>query len=194
MQRKIEFVLEQFGLANVRVKKYSFDGKELGQSSGDYDLKAGIIAQSEKVSYLGTLVFGAIVLKYESLGLEVELQTVLSEVSMTKNVVKTAMQGVDGTTKEYIADGDYEVTIRGAVVLDENDYPEDDVKALHQLCLVKDALVVESDFLQLFDIYNLVIESYTFPQQEGFRNMQPFELQCVSDKPIELIIEDETLN
>lgn len=194
MARSIDFILSKFGLGGVRVIDYKTNSKNLEQRSVSYNLEQGNVPQSDKVSYLGTPVFGAIVLKYEPLNLQLELQTVLSEVSMTKNIVKTSMQGVDGTVKEYISDGDYEVTIRGAIVAEDNLFPEDDIKLLHQLCLVKDALIVESEFLQLFDIYNLVIESYSFPEEEGYLNMQFFELQCVSDKPIELIIEDETLN
>lgn len=191
--RNIQFFLSQFGLVNVR-KVYSVDGQDLGQSAGDYDLESATIEESNKTSYLGTPVFGEIILKHEQSNLEIELQTVLADVTMTKNIVKTAMQGVDGTIKEYISDGDYEITIRGMVVSQGNEYPQDDATTLHQLCLVKDALVVENEFLQLFDIYNIVIEAYNFPQQEGFRNTQLFELQCISDKPIEIIIEDETLN
>lgn len=194
MPRNIEFLIDQFGLGGVRVIEYDANGQGLEQVSKDFGLDGGNVPPSNKVSYLGTPVFGDVVLKYEPLNLEVELQTVLCEVSMTKNIIKTALQGVDGTIKEYVSDGDYDVTIQGAVVAQDVFYPEQDTKLLHQLCLVKDAIIVESEFLQLFDIYNLVIENYSFPQQEGFLNMQLFELQCVSDKPIELIVEDETLN
>lgn len=194
MARNIDFVISKFGLGSVRVIDYKTDRNNLEQRSVSYNLEQGNVPQSGKVSYLGTPVFGEVVLKYEPLNLQLELQTVLSEVSMTKNIVKTSVEGVDGTNKEYISDGDYEVTIRGAIVAEDNFFPEDEVKLLHQLCLVKDSLIVESEFLQLLDIYNLVIESYSFPEEEGYLNMQFFELQCVSDKPIELIIEDETLN
>ena len=178
-QRNIDYVIQQFGLGNVSIK---------------YDLDGGNIPSSNITSYLGTPVFGAVVLRYEPFNLEIGLRTVLCEVSMTKNIVKTPMQGVDGTIKEYISDGDYSVTIKGAIVSNDNSLPEEGIKLLHQLCLVKDDIAVENEFLQLFDIYNIVIESYSFPEQEGYLNMQLFELQCISDKPIQLIIEDETLN
>lgn len=194
MPRNIDFVIQQFGLGNFRIRKYNPNGQSLEKDTKSYNLETSNFSTSSKISYLGTPVFGEIVLKYQPLNLELELQTVLAEISMTKNIVKTALQGADGTVKEYISDGDYEITLQGAVVFEDNGYPEDDAKLLHQLCLVKDALIVESEFLQLFDIYNLVIESFSFPQQEAMLNMQLFELQCVSDKPIELILENETLN
>lgn len=193
-QRNIQFLLAQFGLGNVRAVEYVPNNESLTQRAGEYDLEPAFIEESNKVSYLGTPVFGEVILKSEEQGLEIELQTVLSDVAMTKNIVKTTMQGVDGTIKEYISDGDYEISIRGMLVSEENAYPQEATNTLHQLCLVKNELVVESEFLQLFGIYNLVIESYSFPQQEGFRNIQLFELSAISDKPIELIIEDETLN
>lgn len=194
MARNIDFVIDKFGLGGVRVIEYQMNKDTLDRRSIGYELEAGAALDSDTISYLGTPVIGAVTLKYEAFDLELQLQTILSEVSMTKNIVKTALQGVDGTVKEYISDGDYEITIKGALVAEGNFYPEDETKLLHQLCLVKDALVVEADFFQFFDIYNLVIESYSFPEEEGIVNMQFFELQCVSDKPIELIIENETLN
>lgn len=193
-QRNIQFLLSQFGLGGVRPIRYVANEKGLEQNNSGYDLQEAVIEESNKISYLGTPVFGEIVLKYEAENLEIEVQTVLSDVTMTRNIVKTVMQDVDGTVKEYISDGDYDVVIRGMLVSEENEFPRDQITLLHNICLVKDALVVESEFLQLFGIYNLVIESYSFPQQEGIRNVQLFELNCISDKPIELIIEDETLN
>jgi hypothetical protein len=151
-QRNIQFVLARFGLGGVRVVQYVPFGESLKANSKDYDLEVAVIDEGNKTSYLGTPVVGEIILKYESQNLSIELQTVLSDVTMTKNIVKTDMQGVDGTIKEYISDGDYEITIRGMLVSEENEFPQDQTSTLHQLCLVKDALAVESAFLQLFGI------------------------------------------
>lgn len=193
-QRNIQFVLERFGLSGVRAVVYVPFGESLKSNTKDYSLEIVVIEEGKKTSYLGTPVVGEVVLKSDDDNLEIELQTVLTDVTMTKNIVKTDLQGYDGTIKEYISDGDYQVTIRGMLVSEENEYPQSQVSLLHQLCLLKKEIVVESEFLQLFGIYNLVIESYNFPQQEAIVNAQLFELNCVSDKPIELIIEDETLN
>jgi hypothetical protein len=90
--------------------------------------------------------------------------------------------------KEYVSDGDYQITVRGFLV--ENspyDYPAEQVRELLRLCRVQAAIQAVSPFLQLFQVYDVVITDYRLPQLEGFQNMQPFELVCISDTPIELI-------
>jgi hypothetical protein len=37
-----------------------------------------------------------------------------------------------------------------------------------------------------FNIYELVVEDYSFNQKEGVQNVQLFEIKTVSDFPIEL--------
>lgn len=149
--------------------------------------------QNGFTSRFGTLVVGALALRYKQ-EQQIQLSIAISQVNMTKTIVKTAIQGLDGTVKEYINDGDYEITIRGAIVSNDRSYPSEQVKQLHQILLIKDALDVESEYLNVFGIYNVVVESYSFPQQEGMQNLQLFELQCVSDLPIELVVDNETLN
>jgi len=50
---------------------------------------------------------------------------------------------------------------------------------------------VVSDYLRIFNIYNMVVVGYSFVQQAGYQNMQMFEIAAVSDDPEELI-ETET--
>ena len=40
----------------------------------------------------------------------------------------------------------------------------------------------------IFSIDTIVVESFNFPQQEGFQNTQLFEFSAVSDNPIELTV------
>lgn len=59
---------------------------------------------------------------------------------------------------------------------------------LINICKVQDSISVVSRFLQRFSIYNIVIESYDLPQTEGSHTIQEFQLRCISDEPVELIL------
>ena len=150
-------------------------------------------------SYLGTPVFSNIdfiegsyknlegeTIEYETL----TVNTVLFSVNQSKNVVRTPIQGRNGTVKEYISDGDFDVSIRGLIVSpNANEYPKNDVLKLVEILKVQDNLEIASRFLNdRFGITNLVIMSYSLPENEGFQNMQAFEINAVSDEPIELIL------
>lgn len=190
-------VLASLGLGGLKPLIYK---KQLGQqspagSNNDYpkieeqaaiDLNGG----PARFSYLGTPVFSDIVFPREGKS-DFVIDTVLVDVSMRKNIVTTVVQGRPGTVKEYVSDGDYEVRIRGAIVSNgNNNYPYNDVRDLHELLSRSEALPVVSDYLRLYNIYNLVVLSYNLPQREGFQNVQVFEIQCLSDSPEELIEEN----
>ncbi len=150
----------------------------------------------EALSWLGTPVFADIRIKADTneddtLGLY--LDTVLITVTQEKNIIKTAVNGRNGTIKEYFSDGDYSISIEGAIVgRDPYAYPEADVKNLIRLMRQPASIVAISPFLQLFGIYDIAIENFDLKQLAGFQNMQPFTIECSSDLPIELIdVEDD---
>ena len=127
---------------------------------------------------------------------ELVLQTVLLEVTQTKNIVTTALQGRNGTVKEFVSDGDFVINMIGGIIgeTDENGsiqnignfYPEVDVKKLIEITKVPSALTITSAFLQSFGINEAVITNYTINQPEGQRNVQPFTMALLSDVPADL--------
>lgn len=107
-------------------------------------------------------------------------------VSRQKNIVSTQMVGMDGTVKEYINDGDYNLNIvvgiaavRDGVIVDE--YPADGLRELRSFLDEKSALSVQSDFLDVFDINRLVIKSFSVTQDTA-SNYQSVSLSAVSDE------------
>jgi hypothetical protein len=121
------------------------------------------------------------------------IEDCLVTVMNTKNIIKTSLQGRNGTVKEYISDGDYQIKIEGRIYGNGmNDYPQELVQKLHGICLAPQSINLTSTFLKLFNIEDIVIESYNIDQQEGVRNCQPFVLNCVSDYPLILLKNAQT--
>jgi hypothetical protein len=116
------------------------------------------------------------------------VEDVLITVMNTKNIIKTTLQGRNGTVKEYISDGDFTIKIEGRIYgQGMTNYPENEVQKLLDICLVPQSINVTSSFLKLFNVEDIVIESYNVDQVEGVRNYQPFTLNCVSDTPLILL-------
>lgn len=184
----------------------------LVQSAAKYGIATGIQAgkpnlyfinpndpdQPDAFSYLGTEVFSNLIINggsyFDADGDEIfyggfTCDTVLFQVSQQKNIVKTAIQGRNGTIKEYISDGDFEIQVRG-VIISSNPlhYPETDVASLVEVLKVPAELRITSSFLNNLGIDDVVVESYEFQQNEGFYNSQMFTIKMVSEIPIELRI------
>lgn len=132
-------------------------------------------------------------------GLGLTIPNVIIEVNQSKNIITTPIQGRDGTVKEFISRGDYVITLSGIIngKMDEetgevrdigNVYPEDDVNKLITICEVPDSLDVTSTFLGMFlkEDSRVVITDYNIPQQVGVRNFQTFQINMLSDTPINL--------
>ncbi len=168
-----------------------------------FNADPAVIEKSDQQSYLNTAVFSNLIFEpdpqtgatgtftdidgndqsFEGL----RIDTVLFQISMAKNIVKTAVQGFNGTVKEYTSDGDFEINVAGSIVGENpNEYPETDVQKLIKLLSIPEPLEITSEFLGFFGITNVVVESYSMQQNAGFRNVQPFTIRMLSDKPIEL--------
>lgn len=119
---------------------------------------------------------------------DVTIETVILTLSRPKKIVKTDITGRDGTVKEYINQDDWQVTINGVITGANGVYPTQAVMALHDICNAPVSIPAVSWYLQNFNIYNLVIETFAFDQEPGGISKQNFTLNCISDKPIELIL------
>lgn len=119
---------------------------------------------------------------YEPLTLDLVLLTVSND----KNIIKTVIQGRNGTVKEYISDGDYQIELKGIISNKDNVYPKETIQKLINILKIPSEIPVISDYLQLFGINYVVIVPSNFPQIEGFRNQQEFTITMLSDEPINL--------
>lgn len=131
-------------------------------------------------------------------GSNIEIDECILSVTQEKNIVSTPLQGRDGTVKEYISDGDYNITAeiavtnynqKGGELNDESsfEYPKEKLETLVKLLQVKDTIIVDSAFLDVFGVTSVVVQSYSL-QQETHSNRQSLQIQLLSDEPYEIKI------
>ncbi len=124
-------------------------------------------------------------------GQKLELKECICMVTMEKNIVQTALQGRNGTIKEYINDGDYQVEIAAAISSECDAYPKSELENLMSFLTINDSLLVGDDtFLSLFGITNLIVKSYGF-NQETHSNRQTFTMCCLSDTAYEIKLKED---
>lgn len=116
------------------------------------------------------------------------IETVLFRVNQVKNIVKTPIIGRNTTVKQYVSDGDYMINIKGVLTGTNGVYPKQQRNQLHALLKAPVPIYVNSWYLNDLGIFYLVVEDYEFPQVPGFYSQQPFEINCSSDEPIELLL------
>ncbi len=115
----------------------------------------------------------------------------LIDVSVSKNIVKTPIKGRNGTVKEYINTDDYHIKIRGILINnDSEEYPEELVNEIHEIFKLNREIRVTNAFLNLLGIDDIVITDFKLPEVEGFPNIQPFVIECLSDFTYEVSIRD----
>jgi len=191
--RKFIWLLSTLGVefAHGMFYKRNLNKPKLNEEQSDrYDNTFGELKRNNNVAVgtFGTPIWDNLILEHGNGGKNLRIDMVLIDVSMTKNIVKTAIQGMSGTVKEYISDGDYTLNIKGALFGEDNLYPEDDVLNLIEICKRQEAIPVLCGFLQHMDIDSIVIESYSLEAKEAQGNVQFFEINAVSDTPIELVL------
>jgi hypothetical protein len=166
--------------------------KRMGVSEGELAVKTEETNLPESAEWLGTPTLTALGLKGKENS--IMLTEVLMTVSMEKNIVVTALQGRNGTIKEYISDGDYSIDVSAALSSEgdrRDEYPLKDLKTLRQLLSENVMLEVNSDFLlDIFGIKNIVVKGYSFGQ-ETHSNRQSFTMSLLSDDAYEIKIEKD---
>lgn len=178
--------IDLFALYNnvfVGIPYRRLDSKHIIQQADDFTIEGPDQTPSPAVGVLGVPIALPCDLDGERLPNEP-----LIDITGEKLIVKTQIDGQDGTFKELYSTGDWQVTIRGICVDEENpdEYPEDQVRAIRNIIEVKQHIKVVNRLTALFNIEYLAIEQYSFPAVPGELGMQGYELRCVSDKEFPL--------
>lgn len=189
----LNFFIDTNGFTNLGIKKFDVDKTDEEKIT--------------KYSYLGTPVFSNLEIpagqyknnKGEIIQFDgIRIDTVLFDVSISKNIVKTAINGRDGTVKQFISMGDYEINAQGIIigasdannggfsVSETNRVPESEIRKFNEIIQVPQEIEVISEFLDFFDISTVVFEGANVGQREGFRDSVFFSFGMLSDTPIEL--------
>lgn len=114
------------------------------------------------------------------------LETALGTISQDRNIIVTPVQGRNGTVKEYISDGDFQISITGKIVDKDNKFPDDQVQDIANVFKTPNEIVIVNSFLYNFDIKNIVVKSYKIEQIEGADNVYNITIEMLSDDAIEL--------
>ena len=107
-------------------------------------------------------------------------------VTQEKHIVRTTLVGLNGTIKEYISNGDYDISItvgivavRDGVIVDE--YPEEGIRKVKEFLDENKAVEVTSVFLSIFGIGRMVVTRFSL-KQETASNRQTIEVRALSDE------------
>lgn len=195
-------LVRAFNLQNVRVpdaRKNDFETSKLTQGYQAPDAPLNTNAKDYLGKTLGTPVYADVTLmggQYTDniTGTvitfpEIKLATVLLTVNFVSRIVKTEIQGRDGTVKEYIGQDDAKISIQGIVTGWNGHYPAFEVNLLNEWRRAPVSKSVVSAYLQNLGVNNLVVESFDLPQIAGGYSYQTFTMNCISDAPVELKIQ-----
>jgi hypothetical protein len=119
---------------------------------------------------------------------ELRFSSVLITVDFPTRIIKTEIQGRNGTVKEYIGQDDAKINIQGIVCGSNGVYPINDVSKLNEWRRAPLEKKATSRFLQALGIDSIVVESCGLPQISGGYSYQTFTIQCISDAPVQLKI------
>ncbi|MDY0104394.1 MAG: DUF6046 domain-containing protein [Lentimicrobium sp.] len=106
-------------------------------------------------------------------------------VSSKKTIVRTAVSERKGTAKEVFSVGDYQFTIKGILIGQSQQFPEDQILKLIDIYETRQQIELYNAFTELFmsgESRKIVVESLEFPEVQGKAlNMRAFVLSCESD-------------
>lgn len=123
-------------------------------------------------------------------GTKLAINDATVNISLKKEIVKTALVGLDGTIKEYINNGDYDIRINVGIVATEggriiDEYPAEGVRMVRDFLHVNEALELQSTFFELFEINRIVITDYSL-KQETASNRQVLDIKALSDRDYQI--------
>ena len=146
------------------------------------------------VSKLGTVVYSNIIFNAGVIlgenGVadtwdDFRIDDVLLNVSQSKKIITTEIQGRDGTVKEYIGLDDFQIQITGRLNGSYNVNPKELTRQLKIILSAGQPLEITSWYLQNLDITDIVVKDFNFGQAEGEYSTQYFTINALSDKRFE---------
>jgi hypothetical protein len=119
-------------------------------------------------------------------------------ITSKKTVVETALTERRGTVKELINVQDYEIIVKGFIVGNTHEFPENDMATLRTIYEQNTAISIACPLTDIFLLRpgrsgsdQVVITELKFPAVTGIKNVRPYELKLVSDEPFNLLVIDK---
>ncbi|AZA52932.1 DUF6046 domain-containing protein [Chryseobacterium sp. G0201] len=163
---------------------------------------------SEISDNMGVPTLSSLIITNKS-GKSFEFVDCIITVNQEKNIVSTALQGRDGTIKEYISKGDFNISIMLGIVnyadiyipnvitglateatYASAEYPLERIREFHEILASDETLSISSAFLSIFKIESAVVKSYAL-EQETFGNRQSIKIEMLSDYPYEIQLKEQ---
>lgn len=114
-------------------------------------------------------------------------------ISSKKTIIETALTERRGTVKELINVEDYEITVKGFIVGNTHELPEQDLAMLRTLYEQNAPVSLACPLTDIFLLRpgrggsdQVVITELKLPVLTGIKNVRPYELKIVSDEPFNL--------
>ncbi|MBB4034891.1 hypothetical protein GGR21_000778 [Dysgonomonas hofstadii] len=178
---------------------------EAGEFSNIQFVPEETILEELPTSEFGTNVFGAIMLEggeynmYDHDGSLVKKRfgdytlpySCIASFTRESNITKTEVLGSTGTVKEIYGKGDWQITIRGIAFNRRNGEKttaHEQISTLSKWANVCDSIGVKSSMFRSKEIYNIVIETFSVQPIIGQWDAIPFQIDAISDEPIELYL------
>lgn len=120
----------------------------------------------------------------------INLEVAIFEINRENNLVLTDIQGRDNSVIEYISKKSWRINCKARILSKTiGAYPRTDVNNLLIALDSNKSLQVDSWFLNMAGIYNIVIQKKNFGQDEGGIEYQKFEFDAIADFPVVLKIQ-----
>lgn len=140
--------------------------------------------------FVGLPLFQPLLLKAGEPGVaDLFLQSAVVNISRTKNIVQTVVQGRDTSVKEYINSGDWMITVDGIIFRMGWQYPLEEVVFFNEYMEKNLPLEVTHEILNALGINQVVVTDYTLTKTRHI-NCQAYSFNCVSDEPLPLMLSD----
>jgi len=168
-------------------KQPEYEGLPQGQPQQEFTNKG---SRLYKKDHLGRWYFMPVTFITDEK--EYEMPEAVLSITGKKTIIETPMVGRKGSVKELINIDDYKVSIASYVQSTDGTYPEDAITEIRELFNVNQSVELVSALTDLIfdDGDKVVITDISFPSTPGVEDGQIVKIECVTDKPFELIIEN----
>lgn len=138
----------------------------------------------------GKLLTGVVTLRDGKQSLT--LENCMFDTSNTKNIVRTAISGMNGTIKEWVSNGDTIITLTINILDKDDNYPLAQLQELKRfLSLNKELIINEEHINKVLDITRVVVTGWRHTPRT-WSSFQTVIVDLISDE--QFLIEEQILN